>query len=352
VSNKRRRSSGNRSASSGSRGGSKSSRPSGSGSRRVQDGRSSSTTKRPKAGSGAGRGNSAPRGRGAGRRPPRERIFPPDGAPSAGASAWIGLRTTISSVPLVGLCLLGPLVLWSVLALLNAPPTPQAMNEALGLAPVRSTLEVVSLLFGAQITGGQLASLGAFGFQILFYASFMTLAISLARSAQDGEPAAVALATAWIVLRARVLWMIVVELGFVSIALLLVFLPLLLGGFAYPVGLMAVIYFTVYVPPAVVLNGMTGREALRAAFEGARMVRTNHVFLVGCYVLLVVVAFIGPGVPGVVTPTIGVWVYALVVGLLHVSMLSIFVHRWRVLSPAFLSPAPGADAGTVPAAEA
>ena len=56
----------------------------------------------------------------------------------------------------------------------------------------------------------------------------MTVAISLARSAQDGEPAAVALATAWIVLKARVLWMIVVELGFVSIALLLVFLPLLL----------------------------------------------------------------------------------------------------------------------------
>jgi hypothetical protein len=262
------------------------------------------------------------------------------------------VRTTISSVPLVGLCLLGPLLLWSVLALLNAPPTPQAMNEALGLAPVRSTLEVVSLLFGSQITGGQLASLAAFGFQILFYASFMTLAISLARSAQDGEPAAVALATAWIVLKARVLWMIVVELGFVSIALLLVFLPLLLGGFAYPIGLMAVIYFTVYVPAAVVLNGMTGREALRAAFEGARLVRTNHGVLVGCYVLFVLVAFIGPGVTGVVTPTVGVWVYALVAGLLHVSMVSIFVHRWRVLSPAFLSPAPDTVVGAVPAAEA
>jgi hypothetical protein len=351
VSNKRRRPSGNRSASSGSRGGSKSGSRSGSSSRRVQEGRGSSTTKRTKAGSGAARGNSTARGR-AGRRPARERFFPPDGAPSAWASARIGVRTTISSVPLVGLCLLGPLLLWSVLALLNAPPTPQAMNEALGLAPVRSTLEVVSLLFGSQITGGQLASLAAFGFQILFYASFMTLAISLARSAQDGEPAAVALATAWIVLKARVLWMIVVELGFVSIALLLVFLPLLLGGFAYPIGLMAVIYFTVYVPAAVVLNGMTGREALRAAFEGARMVRTNHGVLVGCYVLFVLVAFIGPGVTGVVTPTVGVWVYALVAGLLHVSMVSIFVHRWRVLSPAFLSPAPDTVVGAVPAAEA
>jgi hypothetical protein len=53
-----------------------------------------------------------------------------------------------------------------------------------------------------------------------------------------------------------------------------------------------------------------------------------------------------------VTPTIEVWVFALVAGLLHVSMLSIFVHRWRVLSPAFLSSAPGAYAETVPATEA
>jgi hypothetical protein len=237
------------------------------------------------------------------------------------------------------------------MAALNAPPTPQAMNEALSLPPVHSTLEVITLLFGAQVSGGRLTALVGFSFQVFFYATFMTLSISLARSAQDGESGVVALRTAWVVLKARVLWMIVLELGFVSIALLLVFVPLLLGGIGYPIGLMAVIYFTVFVAPAVVLNGMAGRDALRASFNLARMVRTNHAVLVGSYVLFVLVVFVGPGVAGVVTPTIAVWVYALAAGLVHVSALSIFVHRWRVLSPAIVpAPAPP-EAESEPALE-
>ena len=79
---------------------------------------------------------------------------------------------------------------------------------------------------------------------------------------------------------------------------------------------------------------------LRQDGAAARMVRTNHGILVGAYVLFVLVAFIGPGTLGVVTPTIEVWVYALVAGVLHVAMLSIFAHRWRVLSPAITRTAP------------
>jgi hypothetical protein len=249
----------------------------------------------------------------------------------------LGLRSTVTSVPLVGLSIVGPLVLWSVMAALKAPPIPQAMNEALSLPPVHSILAVLTLNFGAQVSGGQATALVGFAFQILFYAAFMTLAISLARSAQDGEATAVALRKAWSLLKARFLWMIVVELGFVSITLILVFfLPLLLGGFAIPVGLMAIIYFTVFVAPAVVLAGMTGRDALRASIAVARIYRTNHAALVGGYLLFAIVIVWEPGRAGVVTPTLGVWVYALVAGVVQVSALSIFVHRWRVLSPAVL----------------
>jgi hypothetical protein len=249
----------------------------------------------------------------------------------------LGLRSTVASVPLVGLCIVAPLVLWCVMAALKAPPVPQAMNEALSLPPVHSILTVLTLSFGAQVSGGQATALVGFAFQVLFYAAFMTLAISLARSAQDGEATAVALRKAWSLLKARFPWMIVVELGFVSITLLLLFfLPRLLGGFAIPIGLMAVIYFTVFVAPGVTLGGMTGRDALRGSFDLARIVRTNHAVLVGGYVLFVVVSLWQPGRAGVVTPTLRAWLYALVAGLVQVSALSIFVHRWRVLSPAVL----------------
>ena len=337
MSNKRRRPTGNKSGSSGSRGGARPAPRTGSGSRTRAAGTGASRTSTAKQRRAA---PAASRGRGADKRPARERIFPPDGAAGIGFSFVLGLRSTISSVPLVGLCLVGPLVLWCVMAALKAPPVPQAMNEALSLPPIHSILAVVSLPFAAQGSGGQVTALLAFGFQILFYAAFMTLAISLARSAQDAEATAVALRRAWSVLKARLPWMIVVELGFVSIALILVFfLPLVLGGFAIPVGLMAVIYFTVFVAPAVVLARMTGRDALRASIAVARMVRTNHAVLVGGYVLFAIVILWEPGRAGTVTPTVGVWLYALVAGLLHVSMLSVFVHRWRVLSPAVVPPA-------------
>jgi hypothetical protein len=135
--------------------------------------------------------------------------------------------------------------------------------------------------------------------------------------------------------------MLVVEMGFVSITLFLGFLPFLLGGLAYPVGVMAIIYFTAYVAPAVVLDGMTGRDALRTSFRAAMIVNTKHAILVGGYVVFVILIFFGPGAPGVATPSIVVWLFALVAGLLHVCMQSVFVHRWRALSPAVL---PGKEA--------
>jgi hypothetical protein len=47
--------------------------------------------------------------------------------------------------------------------------------------------------------------------------------------------------------------------------------------------------------------------------------------------------FFSPGRAGVATPSIQVWAFALLAGLIHVVALSTFVHRWRVLAPA-LSP--------------
>jgi hypothetical protein len=66
----------------------------------------------------------------------------------------------------------------------------------------------------------------------------------------------------------------------------------------------------------------------------ARMTGTRQGLLVGGYVLFVLLMFFSPGRAGVATPTIQVWAFALLAGLIHMVALSTFVHRWRVLSPA------------------
>jgi hypothetical protein len=140
-----------------------------------------------------------------------------------------------------------------------------------------------------------------------------------------------------------------VELGFVSASIVIVIFAQIFGGFGLVAGLMAIVYFSVFVEPAVVLHGMPVRDALRASFAVARLIGTRNVYLVGGYVLLVIVVFLGPGRPGVVTPTVVVWAYALLAGLLHLSMLSAFVHRWGVLAPVVLPRAARQDEPTVPA---
>jgi len=66
----------------------------------------------------------------------------------------------------------------------------------------------------------------------------------------------------------------------------------------------------------------------------ARMTGTMNGLLVGGYVLFVLLMFFSPGRAGVATPSIQVWAFALLAGLIHVVALSTFAHRWRVLSPA------------------
>ena len=220
--------------------------------------------------------------------------------------------------------------------MLRSPPTPSAMNEALSLPPVHSIFDLFLLSSASGLAGATAASLVAFAALILFHAAYMTAAISLAQSAHEHRTNREALAVAWGRLRSRFAWVLIVELGFVSLSIVVIRIAPIFGGFGLIVGLMGILYFAVFVEPAVVLQGMPVREALRASIGVARLIGTRNVYLVGGYVLLVIVVFLGPGRLGVVTPTVVVWAYALLAGLLHLSMLSAFVHRWGVLGPVVL----------------
>jgi len=255
----------------------------------------------------------------------------------------------MASPALVTLSIASALILWGGLAALKSPPTPSAMNEALSLPPVHSIFDLFLLSSASGLAGARVASGVAFAALIVFHAAYMTAAISLAQSAHEQRTNREALAVAWGRLRSRFAWVLLVELGFVSasIVVIRIFAPVF-GGFGLIVGLMAIVYFSVFVEPAVVLQGMNAQEALRTSLRVARLIGTRNIYLVGGYVLLVIVVSLAPGRPGVVTPTVLVWAYALLAGLLHLSMLSAFVHRWGVLGPVVLpAPAPSDQAAPV-----
>jgi hypothetical protein len=329
MSNKRRRSSGNRGSGSGSRGGS-------GGTRAGSGGRTRSAGTTPARRSSAGRGRTSasrtPRSQASRRATTRERVTVPEGTPSPLYSVARGLLTTMASPALVTLSVASALILWGGLAAVGSPPTPSAMNEALSLPPVHSIIDLFLLISASGLAGGTAASLGAFVALTVFHAAYMTAAISLAQSAHEHCSSREALAVAWGRLRSRFAWVLIVELGFESASIVV----RIFGGFGFIVGLMAILYFAVFVEPAVVLQGMNAREALRASSRVARLIGTRNVYLVGGYVLLVIVVSLAPGRPGVVTPSVVVWTYALLAGLLHLSMLSAFVHRWGVLGPVVL----------------
>jgi hypothetical protein len=280
---------------------------------------------------------------------PRPRLAAPDDAPSAGYSLARGLLTTLSSPALVVLTFLAALLIWGALAAIGWPPQPIVMNEALSLAPIHTTIDLFFLLAVGPTLGGIAPALIGFVSLVLIHTLFVTLAVSLSRSAQDHVPTRRAVDDALALLRSRFLRVLIVELGYISVSILIIFLVQILGTIAFVIGLMVTLYFSVFVPPAVILDGMAPRDGLRASLALARMTGTLHGLLVGGYVLFVLLMFFSPGRAGVATPTIQVWAFALLAGLVHVVFLSAFVHRWRVLSPA-LSPEPATKGRREPAA--
>ncbi len=333
MSNKRKRTSGSRST--GSRSGS-GSRPASGGKRTLADGKTSSRGGSVRRVDSKQRRSSASSGRRQ-RPPPRARLAAPEDAPSAGYSLARGLLTTLSSPALVVLSFATALLIWGVLAAIGWPPQPIVMNEALSLAPIHTTIDLFFLLAVGPTLGGVAPGLIGFVFLVLLHTVFVTLAVSLSLSAQDHVGTREAIDTAWARLRSRFLSVLIVELGYISVSILIVFLVQILGTIAFVIGLMATLYFSVFVPPAVILDGIAPREALRASMALARMTGTRQGLLVGGYVLFVLIMFFSPGRAGVATPSIQVWAFALLACLIHVVALSTFVHRWRVLSPA-LSP--------------
>ena len=253
-----------------------------------------------------------------------------------------GLLATVTSVPLVFLVLASTLLLWGAFVSVGAASQPAVMSQYLALPPIHSAIDLDFLITSAHAGGGGGAALVAFLVLIVFRAFFAITAISLAADSHLRVRSAGTVANAFSLLRGRMAALFVVESVFLLVVLLSLFL---LVGFLGPVGvilpLVAALYVGAFVEPVAVLENLRPREALRASFEVTKLLRSGHSLMVSAYIALtIVLVIVAPGRSGVATPTVALWVYALVGGLLNVAFLSAFVHRWLLLRPLVLE---GAD---------
>lgn len=309
---------------------------------RSSSGRSSSaggSSSKRRSGGPAQRSNQRPTGRqtlgGRQRAPARPRIRVPDGTPSIAASMARGLLSSMSSIPLVVLTLGSVFLLWAAFVSVGLGSQPSVMSQYLALPPIHSALDLDFLFTAARVAGGGGAALVAFLLLIVFRAFFAVVAISLAADAHAGVRPHAAIRRAASLLKGKIVRLFLIESGFLFVALAsLAVLAGFLGLLGVVLPLVAALYIGAFVESAAVLEDLRPREAIRASFEVTKLIRSGHSVMVSAYILLVIVLWIiAPGRPGVATPTVAVWAYALVCGLLNVAFLSAFVHRWMLLRP-------------------
>ncbi len=113
-----------------------------------------------------------------------------------------------------------------------------------------------------------------------------------------------------------------------------VFAPAFLGADFGQLGVIVVflagMYFFVFAPVVAVAEGVGLREAFRLSIRAARVPGPRHMVLTFSYVafslFLLSTAPVSPDLNA--TPSILVWVYALFVAFLHVSVLAALTFRW------------------------
>ena len=246
-----------------------------------------------------------------------------------------GLLTTMTSPPLVAVTLVSVPLLWAVFASVGLGSQPAIMSQYLALPPIHSALDLDFLFSAARVGGGGGAALVAFLLLVVFRAFFAVVAVSLAADAHAGIGPGAAARRATSLLKGKMTRLFLIESGFLFVALAsLAVLAGFLGLLGVILPLVAALYVGAYVETAAVLEDLRPRAATRASFEVTKMLRSGHSVMVAVYIALIIVLWmVAPGRSGVATPTVAVWAYALVAGLLNVAFLSAFVHRWLVLRP-------------------
>jgi len=137
------------------------------------------------------------------------------------------------------------------------------------------------------------------------------------------------------------------EAGFFALSLITAFVAVAfaLGQFAVIAALVGGVYFFVYTPVIIAVEGVGVREGARLSFRAARFPGPRHMVATFSYLVLAlfVAVFVPPSRVAAATPDVVTWLFVLFMSFVHVAALATLTYRWflireRVLEAARSSP--------------
>jgi len=287
----------------------------------------------------------------------------------AAAAEWVhppvavtvarGLRTAGESPVLVISSFLAALVLWLIFTAYGAHlarfPGLMAMLEA--LPPVHSLFLDISALVGGS-SGSGIVALAFLAGLLAIRAALLGFWVSFIRSRLAGPPEGEGdRAVRWTesvlgALRqsARIFGaMVGMEAGFFALSMATAFVAVAfaLGQFAVIAALVGGVYFFVYTPVIIAVEGVGVREGARLSFRAARFPGPRHMVTAFSYlvVALFISVFVPPSRVAAATPDLVTWLFVLFMSFVHVSALATFTYRWLLIRDRVLSAAREAPAG-------
>jgi hypothetical protein len=251
-----------------------------------------------------------------------------------------GVVTVLGSPALVVAPVLFVLLAWLALVAAGYQGPFAPLANLLALPPIGTSLDasLATSLFGLQG--------GLFGIIIFLAARAVALALVTAAAVESLEDGRVTRACLRRGLRAIPVTFAVCIIGVGILTLSSFFGPLLGPGFGIllQVGALVIgLYLFTFAPIIAVDEGRTMPESLARSIRAARIPGSGNLTLAALYVVPSIAVIVAPGKPGNligVNPTIGAWVFALLINLLHVALLSAFAFRY--LSVAHEVPEPPA----------
>ncbi|HEX2069017.1 MAG TPA: hypothetical protein VHH54_02300 [Actinomycetota bacterium] len=265
-----------------------------------------------------------------------ERAQPAVVYPPLGVSLARGMRAVGTSPALLATAFLGELALWLAYSAYGS----ELASSSLGLIHLESLPPFQSLVDLRLLGAGRPASastliglgLGVMAVRAFLVTVWITMMLRSLR-AGAAEPVAVASSGRQGIRKYPII------LGIQVILLMVIFAagtvaPAFLGGQFGQLGVIVVLlagmYFFVFAPVVAVADGVGLREEFRLSIRAARVPGPRHMVLTFSYVafalFLLSTAPVSPDLNA--TPSILVWVYALFVAFLHVSVLAALTFRW------------------------
>ena len=278
--------------------------------------------------------------------------------PPVAVSMARGLGTVGESPLLVISSFLASLALWLIFTAYGAHLArfPGLMAMLVALPPVHSLFLDISALVGGSTSSGIvalafLAGLLAFRAALLgFWVSFIRRRLAGAPEHEGDRPvgwsgaALAALRESGRIFGA----MVGMEAGFFALSMATAFVAVAfaLGQFAVIAALVGGVYFFVFTPVIIAVEGVGVREGARLSFRAARFPGPRHMVSALSYLVfaLFISVFIPPSRVAAATPDLVTWLFVLFMSFVHVSALATFTYRWllirdRVLAAAREGPA-------------